>query len=841
MGIEYFFNSLKLNKNTNLNDDAIGTLTSINVNYLYIDFNAIVYQSVNAVEYEFNKLLVKLIFGISDDEEIVKKIAILYDIDLENFTPDIYESLLDKKKITNIILNKINYNIYKIISKSTGLPLEYFFDDSILFTSVDVKLEKIMIAIDGIPQMSKIVEQRKRKYMNHIINEIKHSIKETYFKDENTYIISDKRKLFEKYKKSGEQIKDIVWGNIFNEIEKQFLNSDYSDLLKKKIPTLREYIVSPSNIPGEGEKKIMQNIIESNKSGNYSVFSPDGDMIVLMMIVQTILSTNGKNFNCNVIRLAYDYKCPSQDTVYNFINILKLSKNIIDYVIRTIENNDINYLGNVRNDNIIMDIATLITMFGNDFVPRIESINPINDISTIMKIYCNTIIQKPSFVKDVHIVRKIVNTDNKINYEINCNNFIDFMYKFSQFEGKLLRETYMINTYKNYTFLKSLFNSIGLDDLLYDLLLKYVEFTNKNIPIIENKILSNDEKINSILVTDSDYKFIKVFMMIEDKDFNIKESIISTLSNQELIVEFTKFIEKNNNFRPRLRLVEYDRELNSKYHELNIIQKMADINIEITEYDKEIYSFERKLGKWDKIFGSTKMDLGTFNIKSKIYPTKGYNIISRPVLEEVKSYYKDLFHIDDIKTEKGNCEVNEICKDYVKGLFWTFNFYFNMNNSEKNYNTVSTWSYKYKRAPLLTQIIGYFNSHGKGIRMELENIIKNDLNQYVDRENYFTKTEHYLYITPMKKILSCNDLEKYKNFVTLNNEFYMDTEDFINKIKLDDQLLNIDSKRISFLNKININDMKHIEYEKFVHELKALNIKEKNIIERQDIFHVNWN
>ena len=35
--------------------------------------------------------------------------------------------------------------------------------------------------------------------------------------------------------------------------------------------------------------------------------------------------------------------------------------------------------------------------------------------------------------------------------------------------------------------------------------------------------------------------------------------------------------------------------------------------------------------------------------------------------------------------------------------------------------------------------------------------------------------------------------------------------------------------------------MKHIEYEKFVHELKALNIKEKNIIERQDIFHVNWN
>ena len=192
-----------------------------------------------------------------------------------------------------------------------------------------------------------------------------------------------------------------------------------------------------------------------------------------------------------------------------------------------------------------------------------------------------------------------------------------------------------------------------------------------------------------------------------------------------------------------------------------------------------------------------------------------------------------MFDIDNIDSDEGKQELHIICREYIKGIFWTFDFYFNKNNSQTNLNKISTWSYKYKRAPLLTQITSYFNNYKKSIRQELESLFLTDISEIIDREKYFTKDEQYLYITPCKKILSCDDLQKYKQFIEINSEFYMDTEEFISRIKdikegKNVKKLDVDSKRISYLNKIHLNGLKHIEFKKFSDELNKLNLKEIN-------------
>ena len=163
------------------------------------------------------------------------------------------------------------------------------------------------------------------------------------------------------------------------------------------------------------------------------------------------------------------------------------------------------------------------------------------------------------------------------------------------------------------------------------------------------------------------------------------------------------------------------------------------------------------------------------------------------------------------------------------------------NNSEKNLNNISTWSYKYKRAPLLTQITGYFNFHKKAVRQELESLFTTDINDVVDRRDYLTKNEQYIYITPSSKILVNDDLKKYSKFIELNPDFYMNTDEFIHKIKdmkegkIVDKL-DVDTKRVTYLNKIHLNGLKHIEFNKFVGELNKLNLKDISEVTDVELF-----
>ena len=63
MGIERFFNSLVKNKTIKENGIDIGLKNKINADYVYIDFNSVIYNIITDIEHDLNYLLYDIILG----------------------------------------------------------------------------------------------------------------------------------------------------------------------------------------------------------------------------------------------------------------------------------------------------------------------------------------------------------------------------------------------------------------------------------------------------------------------------------------------------------------------------------------------------------------------------------------------------------------------------------------------------------------------------------------------------------------------------------------------------------------------------------------------------------
>ena len=81
MGIEKFFNSIARNKTIRLADGiTLGLETKIDSEYIYIDFNSIIYTIATEIETELNYLLYEVIIssGLSITDDYAKTVADLW-------------------------------------------------------------------------------------------------------------------------------------------------------------------------------------------------------------------------------------------------------------------------------------------------------------------------------------------------------------------------------------------------------------------------------------------------------------------------------------------------------------------------------------------------------------------------------------------------------------------------------------------------------------------------------------------------------------------------------------------------------------------------------------------
>jgi 5'-3' exonuclease len=730
MGIERFFSSIEKNEITNLDSKFSKTQRDkIYTNHIFIDFNSIIHVTSYKVLNELNN--------------------------------DIYNCIKNEKKYKKITKNEIEEKIIDRILKETLNVLENYITGN--------ELETLYIAIDGVPTKSKMIEQRKRRFMGSILVDIKKLI---YNKHKTN--LSKTRREFEDNKIEWSK-NQIGPGTLFmNILHKRLTNKDFKNRIEKICPKLSKYICSGPNEPGEGETKIV-NYLRSKEflTSSYVIYSPDSDVTLLALLLNNSFSKE----NLMKIETLKLLRHNQQKNSYDIIDIDKLGDNIYKYITKISSRQ-------LEKSHVIDDIVFILTVFGNDFLPKIESLNVRYDFNKLIDKYVYSIQNFP----DEYIIEYSSINNRKI---INYNVFINFIKIIHIEEGNSLRKNYMSSHYKNYNKLKNILGASydNFTKVMNEFLSTYREF-NKDI---KNKELNKDS-----IITKWDKRDEFIMKLSKLSVINVKES-------DKFIKEYIKYFDKKNRF-PKIRITfrKYSKSLDDPYHENNL-HNLLKHGKKVTKYDKELYRLEHMLDEYQNKLNAYELELGQISID-----IKSLNWKTEKIEKSVHNYYKKFFGIKTV--DINNKHMNKLLNEYILGLVWVFEHYYN-NFDPKKYTSV--WAYPYQRAPLLTQIY-YYLRENKDNKNLLETMSDKIEKSYIDQSKYFNSLEHLLYVSPKNALLKI--LPKDKHSILDNDKYFVDTNNISTKIYKHDKNNVIDCRGIIFLNKCQLNEtvLPYINDDKFI-------------------------
>lgn len=725
MGIEKFFNSLASENEIKTHSATrLGFSSKLDTTSMYIDFNSIVYTTMNQMETELNYILWEIITKETTDTGL--KYGKIWNIDIEKDDITRYKSVTDKEKLKKILIDRVEQYIYDLLKR---------------FISKDT-LKTIYIAVDGVPTISKMVEQKKRRYAGYLAVNLK---KRIYAEYKST--LSEERLMFEENKPSLPRSDIIPHSKLMKYITSRLSSDGFKKNLKKMFTKLTRYVFLSADEFGEGEKKIAEDVIDnvSSSKENITVFSPDADVIILSMIFKSILKDQ-KSITPRFDLIRFN----QQSLKYDFINIDNLYKSIHKYIIDHGRKDSDMYA-------VVTDICFLFTLFGNDFVPRIKSIDARIDFEVILKTYAQ-------------IKGHILNY-NKREYELNVDVLNNYTKKIGKMEKNLIRDKYMLNNYKNFRYIRSILGGNG--DTVFQKIRKYVEMWNEKNDSIDH--------IRDVVAVEMNIDR-KMVEQMNESDLRQKYGII----RRDL---------SSGGRTGRLRFVRHKDTINNDFHKNNIKKSLPHHTMRVTQFDQEAYSMDRQIGRYKTMLNAKSSSYGFVGID---YDKDGYNIISNEFKEDLQLYHNDI----EIKDEK---ELTKLVNDYMVGVFWVTSFYFNMNNRKENLDEIPLWFYKQERAPMLTDIINHFN-YKKTVEMydrESEKVISLD--------KFFTPLEHYIYVTPVN---SWRDIpEKYEKV----GRMMVDLNDITDKVyNNEDTEELVDCRGEYFLNKCKIIPMRLFDYKDFI-------------------------
>jgi hypothetical protein len=791
MGIENFFNTI--NRHTLFQNN----ITSSSVNepiknitegvHIFFDFNSIIYNIIQDIEYELNYTLYEIITGHNTDDKtkyVIKYLALLDnydDFNINDLNLEKFKEIFNSSNINKILLKLIKNKIIEVLT---------------IYNNPDI-VENVYISIDGTPNMPKIMEQKKRRYNQYIIEQLEKRIMDKYISsfDENRKIFEDKKIYVER---SSINAATSFMQNIYLELNSE----EFKEELSKLLPKLSSYFVSSPNEKGEGEKKIMEEIALKSYSGSYVIISPDADLIILCLIQKNMFNKKNIQNSFQIIRTN------TQNETIDNISIDKLMESISEHILKRIsESKIVDFEININ--RIIDDITLLLTLFGNDFMPRLKSLNVRNGFNIIFEVYVR------------HLTRtrnryKYITFEEDGTYKINYDNFNSFLYKISENEHKLCIETFASAHYKNYGYINSCLESTFGSPYFYDKLNAYIHGFNKLMTHIinykKNSIEKTGEEIYEELLSKYSDKlvFTKQFVIFEAGISDIKDPEEIKIKTIEHINKIILEIKTYNFYRNKLKFNPYSHTINDKYHQKMIKEYMPHPLMLITEYDEEIYKLEKKLDEYHYMFHSDiDSALGSIEIVNR---HGFYKLISDNDIEKNKNiYYEQKMKI---KTDQ---EKNKLAHAYITGMFWTFDFYFNKNNREMNTKYISTWSYEYDSSPFISDIIKYMDTvynRNKMLNHIFYSINNNSSSYYVPQNLFMNELEQYIFINPYEKIKDKVD-EKY--LVCLNNvNFFTECTPIVNGILSGKANDYIDAGKSPYLNKCTIIGMKKMSCSEYM-------------------------
>jgi 5'-3' exonuclease len=608
MGIEQFFSSIEENSITNLLTSFTKKLEKrIETKYLYIDFNSIIYITSFKVLSELNFILYRLITGDKGGEKF-KKLTKQYDIDHNNSTtPEQFNQLFPPEKVSELVLEKIDEYLVNVISN--------YVDPE--------KLKLLYIAVDGVPSKSKMIEQKSRRYMGGIMGQIK---KKIYTKYEALLKTQKNRYIYENLKIGW--IRNLINpGTTFMDDLNELLRSDQLvNKIKKACPHLDQYILSGVYEPGEGEQKIVDHLrsLPQEKS-SYVIYSPDSDVTLLGLILNTAIS--GKRVSKLKI-----LRHNQQKGNYDIINIDKLARNIYRYVVDKVglDSRDNQTLDK---DTVIRDIVLMLTIFGNDFLPKLESFTVRQDFTRIIDKYVYVI--KKS-VEDKHEGINYVTYWSKKEQKHKIDQrILTSLIKVLQFdEGGNLQKKYLVSHYQNYNWLKKM---MGADQTNFTTIMtKFLDQLRKFH--LEMEEIRNNRDLDNFIddwTSKNKEEFIKKLMKLTRLEG------VKAKNPDEFIEAYVEYVERSGKL-PKINIMlrPFDKSLRDDYHR-NILEKNVkslDSTVKVTKYDEEMYKFDNMLDEYVEKLSSQPMDLGKVYIDQKTYVWK-----AEKIEDSVENYYKDFF------------------------------------------------------------------------------------------------------------------------------------------------------------------------------------------------------
>jgi hypothetical protein len=438
------------NNNLTVYFNPDNTVVNDTFKYIYFDFQSIIYTIFNYQENLINLMLSnianydntntnvdnnKLIFAILDQIRILIKDT-SFGKNLLNYSKEV-PTMTGLKTISidlreteikyvdgsiytnNSLLDNFKDGILNYISKKMDLVRSSIIEQIVALIKQFNNLEECYIVFDGKPLIAKMIEQVKRRVPDAILSQIVSDIKTSLVEDSvftmPTEITFDRSVI----SKDSPFVSDLI--------------TDFTAIaLKvKSDPTRDLKITVISTEDGEGEHIINKKILEqvdSGADGNFLYYSPDGDVVLLILILNILIRQKGKTNYVNLIKfelIDYTYYkfnsnveidgstlklvdyISGDDSIETKISVIKkiLSQtgiytqfnNITDFENRLLENINTKlgfkytvgttvkkYI--LKKDLMLMQYIILFTVFGNDFLPKLLSIT-VGQMDNIVELY----------------------------------------------------------------------------------------------------------------------------------------------------------------------------------------------------------------------------------------------------------------------------------------------------------------------------------------------------------------------------------------------------------------------------------------------------------------------
>ena len=635
-----------------------------------------------------------------------------------------------------IDFNSIVHVLSQNLIKSTKTTLQLDFEKELieevgnyiinLTTYLEPNKLKIYICVDGVPSMAKINEQKKRRYMGDLISHLQSN-------------------------------KPFTWSK--NNISP---GTDFMKDLMTFLSSKNYFYISGPDEAGEGEFKILQIIDTLPIDDSIVVYSPDSDMIILLLLVK---------HNCTLLR--YDQQ--SKDNHYDVIIIKKFIDTVIDYIQIDIDR-----------DRFIQDFVFILTVFGNDFLPKLETVRVNTDINILLDFY---VVSKHGFLDQINGI-----------YSINETNFLEYLKLIQEKEDYFIKRNAKYHVLSNYHKLEKEVMGDTLykvRDLLICLIWKFIYLNKpKDIAInpinchehIDKKIFINYLKETEINV---DYKLLNKFTKLNINRvawYNIIESI-----NKLIESIFIQILQTN-------RLV--------KYSPMDTVYYLASYfytNYELPFEDIKLMSNVLNVNSYDSSKNPHKMrlkniqDKENYLIENKL--DKYYNILNPKDNFYYKVYQTDSIDYNDYYKEHfPNKSKDVIVKEYLKGLAWIVNYYYNRLNQ--------TWYYPYNRSPMLHDIINNFK-------------IPTISNKFTE----LTPLQHFIFVQPfdndieakLSPISRYNNIKNIVEFIKNNQKYYYDLSSIYKNLKTNKM---VDCSSSFFLSKCHLIFLEnYIDINEFIRDI----------------------